>query len=49
MFIMRYDMKPTAGEWSLPNTHNTSVAKVIMEPDTDVEVELSARDGNEEG
>lgn len=49
MFIMRYDMKPTAGEWSLPTTQNTNVATVVMEPDTDVEVELSTRDGFEEG
>lgn len=49
MFIMRYDMKPTTGEWSLPTTQNTNVAAVVMEPDTDVEVEISVREGFEEG
>ncbi|MCJ1470534.1 hypothetical protein MMC07_009180 [Pseudocyphellaria aurata] len=49
MFVMRYDMTPTDGEWSLPKTDNTNVASVIMEPDTDVEVEISARKGFEEG
>ena len=48
MFIMRYDMTPTTGEWSLPETRNTNVAAVIMEPDTDIEVELSTRKGFEE-
>lgn len=45
MFIMRYDLTPTEGEWSLPKTDNTNLAGVIMEPDTDVEVEVSARRG----
>jgi len=49
MFIMRYDMAPTAGEWSMPKTDNTNVAAVIMEPDTDIEVEVSARKGFEDG
>lgn len=49
MFIMRYDMTPTAGEWSMPDTQNTNVTAVVMEPDTDVEVELSTRKGFEEG
>ena len=45
MFVVRYDMKPIVGEWSLPRTDNTMVAAVIMEPDTDVEVEVSPRSG----
>ena len=49
MFITRYDMVPTAGEWSMPKTDNTNVATVIMEPDTDIEVEVSARKGFEDG
>lgn len=48
MFIMRYDMVPTEGEWSLPSTNNTNVAAVVMEPDTDVEVEVSTRKGFED-
>ena len=49
MCIMRYDMRPIAGEWSLPDTQNTNVTAVIMEPDTDIEVELSPRKGLEDG
>ncbi len=49
MFIMRYDMAPTAGRWSLPRTDNTNVAAVITEPDTDIEVEVSTRKGFEDG
>lgn len=49
MCIMRYDMTPTNGEWSLPDTQNTNVASVVMEPDTDVPVEISPRKGFEDG
>jgi cytochrome P450 len=45
MFVMRFDMVPTAGTWSMPDTNNTNVAAVVMEPDTDVEVEISQRKG----
>lgn len=49
MFVMRYDMIPTGGEWFLPKSDNTNMAAVVMEPDTDVEVEVSARKGFEDG
>lgn len=49
MFIMRYDMTPTQGFWSVPKTYNTHIAAGIMEPDTDVEVEISIRKGFEDG
>lgn len=49
MFIMRYDMKPTDGEWFMPDTQNTNVTAVVMEPDTDIEVELWTRKGFEKG
>ena len=49
MFMMRYDLTPTEGEWFLPQTDNTNVAAVIMEPDTDIEVEVSARKGFDSG
>lgn len=49
MLVMRYDIVPTAGEWSMPETNNTNVAAVIMEPDTDIEVEISRRKGFENG
>lgn len=49
MFIMRYDMTPTDGEWSLPKTNSMNAASVVTEPDTDVEVELSTRKGFDDG
>lgn len=47
MFIMRYDMAPLSGEWRLPTVEKTNVAAVVMEPDTDVEVVVSRRNGYE--
>lgn len=49
MMVMRYDVTPTAGTWSMPETHKTKIASVVMEPDTDVEVEISQRQGFEGG
>ncbi len=48
MFVLRYDMAPKDGQWSLPETRNTNVASVVMEPDTDIEVEVSLREGFED-
>ena len=47
MFVARFDMKPVSGEWTMPTTAKTNVAAVIMEPDIDVEVEVSPRPGFE--
>lgn len=47
MFIMRYDMVPQSGKWTLPTVQKTNVAAVVMEPDTDVEVLVSRRNGYE--
>lgn len=47
VFIARLDMKPVEGEWKLPTTLNTNVAAVVMQPDTDIEVEIKARPGYE--
>lgn len=47
MFVMRYDMIPTAGDWSMPTTKKTNVAAVVMEPDYDVNVEVFPRRGFE--
>lgn len=49
MVVMRYDIAPTAGTWSMPETNDTNVATMIVEPDTDVEVEISQRQGFEHG
>lgn len=45
MFIMRFDMEPLDGTWTLPTSNNTNVASVVMEPDSDVEVTISERRG----
>ncbi|KAK0621945.1 putative cytochrome P450 [Bombardia bombarda] len=48
VFVARLDMKPTnGGEWELPTSFNTNVAAVVMEPDSDIEVELKTRPGFE--
>ena len=49
MFVLRYDMLPAAGTWSMPSTNNSNMAGFLMEPDTDIEVEVSLREGFEEG
>ncbi|KAH8651557.1 cytochrome P450 [Tricladium varicosporioides] len=49
MFVVRFDMKSVSGSWALPKTDHTNVAAVVMEPDTDIEVEVSPRKGFEEG
>ncbi|KAI1382665.1 cytochrome P450 [Hypoxylon trugodes] len=48
VFIARLDMKPIGGHWKLPTTANTNVAAVVMEPDTDIDVEITARQGFED-
>ena len=49
MFVPRYDMVPVAGAWSMPSTESSNMAGFIMEPDMDIEVEVSVRKGFEEG
>ncbi len=49
MFLLRYDMIPVGVEWSMPKTEKTNVTSVIMEPDTDIEVEVYPRKGFETG
>ncbi|KAI1174324.1 cytochrome P450 [Nemania sp. FL0916] len=46
-FISRFDMKPVKGSWMLPAVMNTNVAAVIMQPDHDVEVDITVRNGLE--
>ena len=48
MFVMRYDLVPVSGCWTLPTVEKTNVAAVLMEPDTDLEVLVSKRKGYEE-
>ncbi|KAK8057936.1 hypothetical protein PG996_011873 [Apiospora saccharicola] len=45
LFVARFDMKPVGGSWEEPSTWNSNVAAVVMEPDHDVEVEITNREG----
>ncbi|KAJ8068999.1 hypothetical protein OCU04_002677 [Sclerotinia nivalis] len=49
MFVMRFDVKPVRGVWKLPTSDNTNVTTVILEPDTDIDVVVSARKGLGDG
>jgi cytochrome P450 len=49
MFVMRFDLEPVKGEWTMPSTNNTNVAAAIMKPGQDIEVEVSLRKGFEDG
>ncbi|KAI1264517.1 cytochrome P450 [Xylariaceae sp. FL1019] len=46
-FISRFDMKPAQGLWTLPTTMHTNVAAVVMQPDNDLEVEVTQRAGHD--
>ncbi len=46
VFVARLDLKPV-GEWEMPTSNNTNVAAVVMQPDVDVEVEVTVRKGME--
>lgn len=49
LFIARYDMKPAnGGRWTQPTALNTNAAAVIMQPDTDVDVDITTRMGYED-
>lgn len=48
VFVARLEMKVAGnGKWEMPTSKNTNVAAVVMEPDTDIEVELTLREGME--
>ena len=49
MFIMRFDMVPVNGSWTPPSTDKGNMAAVIMEPDTEFEVNITLRKGYETG
>ncbi|KAL9121434.1 MAG: hypothetical protein Q9187_002004 [Circinaria calcarea] len=49
MFIMRYEITPLNGRWVPPTTENSNIAAAIMEPDGEIEVEVTTRKGYEEG
>lgn len=45
MLVIRCEIAPVQGEWKMSATYNMNVAVVVMEPATDVEVEISRRKG----
>ena len=49
LFVLRYDISPANGTWTMPSTDNSNIAASLMEPDTDIEVEVSSREGYGEG
>ncbi|KAI4249041.1 MAG: hypothetical protein LQ352_005748 [Teloschistes flavicans] len=49
MFIMRYDIIPVEGKWIAPKTEKTNIAAVVMEPDLDIQVEVTPRQGFADG
>lgn len=48
VFIVRFDMEPSSGKWEMPTGFNSGSAGQIMEPDTDVEVDVRTRAGFED-
>ena len=48
MFVMYYELLPVAGVWSIPSAENTTMSEFMMEPDTDIEVDVVPRKGFEE-
>ena len=49
MFVLRYDLGPVAGEWRIPAPKDGNIAAAVMFPGADVEVDVRARKGFEEG
>jgi len=51
MMAMRYDLRPTTAleNWTRPESHKSSIAAVVREPDTDIDVEVTLRKGFEHG
>ncbi|GAM89081.1 hypothetical protein ANO11243_071160 [Dothideomycetidae sp. 11243] len=48
LFAARLDMKPIKGTWPLPTAAKSGMTAGIMQPDYDVEVEITSRPGYED-
>ncbi|KAI0431593.1 cytochrome P450 [Xylaria sp. FL1042] len=48
MLVMRFDVEPSGG-WVRPTTEKSNLANVIMRPDDDIEVKLTARNDYKDG
>lgn len=49
MFLMRYDVVPVEGHWPQMTAANTNAVAAVEQPDYEIEVEVTARRGFEEG
>lgn len=49
MFLMRYEMMPVDGRWPQMTAENTNAVAAVEQPDYEIEVEVKARKGFEEG
>lgn len=49
MFLMRYDMAPVKGRWPQMTADKTHAVAAVEQPDYEIEVEVTARKGSEEG
>lgn len=47
LFVARYDLTPASGKWQEPECWNTPVALALMEPDVDIEADITIRKGEE--
>ncbi|KAK4169789.1 25-hydroxycholesterol 7-alpha-hydroxylase [Cladorrhinum sp. PSN259] len=47
LFAARFDMKPVGGEWKLPSIDNSPIAGAVLNPDNDIDVEITLRGGME--
>ena len=49
LFVLRFDMAPSSGTWSMPTTNNANMSVIVLQPDTECEVEVTRRKGFETG
>lgn len=45
LMILRFDIKPVSGKWVRPTTDKAGMQATVPPPDTDVEVEVTLREG----
>lgn len=48
LFVSRYEMRPSSGEWHLPTTYNSNAAAQVATPDYELDMEVTNRAGFEE-
>lgn len=45
LVVLRFDLKPVDGKWTKPTTANSSVVNAMPVPDSDIDIQLTPRDG----